>query len=290
MSEHSFRIMTYNIHHAAGNDECEDTETPIGEIPAPDCSLDLPRIADVIDAEEVDIVALQEVDRFWARSGGVDQPEELASLLNMEFCYGANLTHEPDEHAEVQHEYGVVTLSRYPILSCEKHSLPITEGWEQRGMLDTRISVPCIGEMVVLNTHMQSNANGDAEEAARQRIEQALAIANYVATVGVPVIVLGDLNTEAASGEIDALIGTESILQDVWAIAGEGTGETIFDGAHGESAARIDHILVSPHFRVVSAEVIDNKTSRIASDHLPLIAELMFIDQIGTSDATPIVN
>src|SRR5690606_29450074 len=69
------RVMTYNIHHASGNDDCTDEETPEGEIPEPDCALDLERIAQVIESQSPDIVALQEVDRFWARSGGVDQPE-----------------------------------------------------------------------------------------------------------------------------------------------------------------------------------------------------------------------
>lgn len=290
VSENSLRIMTYNTHHAAGNDECENPETAEGEIPAADCSLDLPRVADVINAEDVDIVALQEVDRFWARSGNADQPEEFSNLLNMESCYGANLSHDPDDHADVPHEYGVATLSRYPIISCENHFLPTTKGWEQRGMLDARISVPGIGEVAVLNTHMQANVSGEPEEAARQRTEQALAIADHVATLDVPVIVLGDLNAESDSGEIDALIGSGSILQDVWTIAGEGTGETIFDGAHGEPTARIDYILVSPHFHVVSAEVIDNEGSRLASDHFPLVAELVFIGPVGTPEATPVLD
>lgn len=290
MSEGSLRIMAYNTHHSAGNDECEDPETAEGEIPEADCSLDLPRLADVISAENPEVVALQEVDRFWARSGGVDQPEEFAALLDIESCYGANLTHDADDHADVEHEYGVATLSRYPIISCENHLLPTTEGWEQRGMLDTRVDVPGIGEVAILNTHLQANVSGEPEEAARQRTEQSQAIADHVATLDIPVIVLGDLNAEANSGEIDSLIGEGSSLIDVWDVAGEGSGETIFDGAHGEPTARIDYILVSPHFDVLTAEVIDNEGSRMASDHFPLVADLSFAGFQATPEATPVVG
>lgn len=290
VSGDSLRIMAYNTHHGAGNDDCEDPETPEGEIPETECAMDLPRLADVINAENPDIVALQEVDRFWARSGGVDQPEELAGMLNMESCYGANLSHPADNHADVDHEYGVATLSKYPIISCENHFLPTTDGWEQRGMLDTRVDIPGIGEVAILNTHFQANVSGEPEEAARQRTEQAQAIADHIATLDIPVIVLGDLNSESDSGEIDSLLGPESGLVDVWEVAGEGAGETIFDGAHGEPTARIDYILVSQHFTVLSAEVIDNDGSRMASDHFPIVADLSFTGIEGTPAATPVAG
>lgn len=287
VSSDSLRVMTYNTHHSAGNDDCEDLETAEGEIPQADCSLDLPRLADVILAEEPDIVGLQEVDRFWARSDGADQPEEFASLLDMNVCFGANLSHEPDNHADINHEYGVATLTHYPITSCENHFLPTTEGYEQRGMLDTRVEIPGIGEVAIINTHLQAGVSGEPEEAARQRVDQSQAIADHIATIDGPVVVMGDLNAEADSGEIDSLLGPDSGLVDIWTEAGSGTGETIFDGAHGEPTARIDYILVSSHFSVTSGEVIDNDGSRMASDHFPLVADIVFVGDTGTPEATP---
>ena len=44
---------------------------------APDCDLDLQATIAVIREHNPDIVGVQEVDRFWARSGYVDQPEAL---------------------------------------------------------------------------------------------------------------------------------------------------------------------------------------------------------------------
>jgi endonuclease/exonuclease/phosphatase family metal-dependent hydrolase len=44
-----------------------------------DGNIDLKRIADAVDG--ADIIALQEVERFWRRSGMVDQTEVLGELL-----------------------------------------------------------------------------------------------------------------------------------------------------------------------------------------------------------------
>ena len=53
------KIVTYNIQFGLGKDG----------------SFDLERIASEIDG--ADIIALQEVERHWQRSGNVNQPEQL---------------------------------------------------------------------------------------------------------------------------------------------------------------------------------------------------------------------
>lgn len=272
VSENSLRIMTYNIHHGVGRD---------GGTPH------LQRLAHLILAEDPHIVALQEVDRFWARSADADQPKELGTLLDMGYCFGANLALSADSHADIFHEYGVATFSRYPFTGCKNHALPSTDGWEQRGMLDTRIDIPSIGEVAVLNTHLQANVDDKFEEASRLRYRQSRTIKDHIATLDVPVLLLGDFNTEPECGEIDSLIGAGSDLIDVWAIAGDGVGETISDGAHGELNARIDYILVSPHFDVLTTFVVNNEESRMASDHFPLIAALGF--SVTTTSAETLI-
>lgn len=266
--------MTYNTHHGVGNNDGGASSTADIEISCNEHMHNLSRLADVILAESPEIVALQELDRFWTRSGVVDQPAELANRLSMKHDFGANLVLESDEPAGIQREYGVGTFSEHRIISCEHILLPTMDGWEQRGMLDTHIEVPGIGEIVVINIHLQSNTKGMTGEAARQRASQSQAIADYISRLELPVIVLGDLNSEPDSTEVSALLGENSGLTDVWNAVGEGTGETIFNGAHGEPTARIDYILVSSHFTIHSAEVIDTDNSQMASDHFPLIADL----------------
>ena len=120
----SLRVMTYNIHHGSGNIEC--TDVPGG----PECELDLDAIAEVIRTHDADVVGLQEVDRFWRRSGIVDQPAYLAEVLGMHYCYGPNLVHPPDSHSTVPHEYGTAILSRFPILDCAR--TPSCRAWTRR--------------------------------------------------------------------------------------------------------------------------------------------------------------
>ena len=68
----TLRVMTYNIHITQGMDGRFDPR----------------RIAGVIEAADVDIVAMQEVDIKTRRSGGVDQLAELKKLTGMHGVFG----------------------------------------------------------------------------------------------------------------------------------------------------------------------------------------------------------
>ena len=138
------RVMTYNIRHGLGND-LEDPKI-FGDY-------DLERIGEVIRRADPHIVALQEVDRLQERSLGVDQPAVLSELLQLEHCFATNVLFKPDE-------YGVATLSTYPITSCENIPLPTGEGRENRGVLKASIHVPGHGSITVLNTHLQVDQPG----------------------------------------------------------------------------------------------------------------------------------
>src|SRR5688500_17118374 len=61
------RVATFNIHHGAGSDGV----------------VDLDRTAAVITDLGADLVALQELDIGWPRSGRADQPRELSERLGM---------------------------------------------------------------------------------------------------------------------------------------------------------------------------------------------------------------
>jgi hypothetical protein len=70
----TLRVMTYNIHHGEGLD---------GQV-------DLLRIAQLIQREGADIVALQEVDKGVARTARRDFPAELAALTGMACVFSNN--------------------------------------------------------------------------------------------------------------------------------------------------------------------------------------------------------
>src|SRR6188508_1637024 len=67
------RVMTYNIH--------------LGGL-GTDGKRDLDRIADVINAANPDIVALQEVDKNVPRSGNVNEMSVLGQLTGMQWYFG----------------------------------------------------------------------------------------------------------------------------------------------------------------------------------------------------------
>lgn len=263
------RVMTYNIHHGAGNDACTPPPPPPpGVPPPPDCGLNLQRIADIIRAQDPDVVGLQEVDRFWARSAYVDQVAWLARELRMHSCYGANLVHEPDNHANVPHQYGNAILSRYPILECTNTFLPmvLVEGQrnEQRGLLAALVNVRGV-PLRFYNTHLHTRY--------ADRKAQVAAIVEQIGTPQEPVILVGDLNV------VPAPAGTELVplyerFDDAWVKAGDGPGYTYHADPVEDPDRRIDYIFISRNITVSDATVPITPVTRLASDHYPVVADV----------------
>ncbi|MCP9491768.1 MAG: endonuclease/exonuclease/phosphatase family protein [Solirubrobacteraceae bacterium MAG38_C4-C5] len=234
-------VMSYNIHVGIGEDD----------------RLDLQRIADEIRASGAEVAGLQEVDRHWAaRSDFVDQAQWLAEELDMHVVYGANLDRDPLSPGEPRRQYGTAILSDHPILSSRNTLLPRPEGGEQRGLLEAVINVRGV-RVRIANTHLQHNS-------AVERAAQVERIMELLADSEEPVVLTGDLNAVPGSPEIAPL---SERYDDAWLEGGEGDGFT-FSAANPDR--RIDYIFVSPQIDVESAEVVDT----LASDHLPLVAEL----------------
>lgn len=260
-------VATYNIHHGTGNDTCTTPPPQPGQPPNADCGLDLERIASVIEQLGADVVGLQEVDRFWARSGGVDQPTVLADRLGMHMCYGANLVHQPDAHATVPHEYGTAILSRFPILSCENLFLPKANppAGEQRGLLQARVNVRGV-PLMFLNTHLHT--------AVADRRVQVQAIADWLdANPSLPVLV-GDLNARPAETTLPPLF---SRLVDVWPAAHPDPSEPGFTFPALPTRPpdrRIDYILTDPRIAIDAARVDVSDLTALAADHYPVVASI----------------
>ena len=235
-------VMSYNIHHGRGEDDV----------------LDLGRIAAVIRAEDVEVVALQEVDNhFGARSEFRDQAQELARSLGMHFNYAANLDVDPLEPGAPRRQYGAAILSEFPILESENLLLPRSSTRnEQRGLLEALINVRGV-PFRVYNTHLQHNSSLD-------RTLQVQAIVEEVEEERGPHALLGDLNARPGAPELAPLFPR---FNDAWTLGGEGEGFTL---SASNPYARIDYVLVSPDIGVEGARV----PPTLASDHLPVVAEL----------------
>lgn len=227
------RVLTFNIHHAEGEDG----------------KLDVVRVADVITRSGADVVALQEVDRGVERSGRRDLLKELADLTGLRYAFGKNLDHQGGDYGN-----GLLTSRR--IVSEGNRLLPNTNGGEQRGVLQVVLDVDGT-QVLVLATHL------DHRRDEAQRVASADAMLGMLKAWGEgPVIALGDFNDVPGSATYRALIGAP--LTDVWSAVGQGDGFTIPVTAPNR---RIDWILVRG-LEPVRAEVLTTD----ASDHLPVAA------------------
>lgn len=230
------RVLTYNIHHAEGVDG----------------RLDLERIAEVIQAADADIVALQEVDQLVRRSGSVEQVAELAKKTGMYSVFGANI--------ELQGgHYGNAILSRWPFHGVENQPLPNFQQGEQRGCLKAVVRLPNTSQaLTILATHFDHRPLEDERLASAEFINQLVA-----AEPTAPALLLGDLNAVPTSP-------TLSRLRDMWEVCDEQDLKTIPVSA---PSRQIDYVLYRPAklWQLKNARVIDEP---VASDHLPLLAEL----------------
>lgn len=228
-------VLSFNIHHAAGEDGV----------------VDLDRLADEIRRTRADVIGLQEVDRHYGeRSGWADQPAELARRLGMHVVYGANLDLEPPAPGQPRRQYGTAILSRYPILDSRNVLLPKGKpAEEQRGLLTAVVNVRGV-HVRVLNTHLQ-------HDSAASRLLQATVVADSVTASREPVVLTGDLNAVPTAPEITTLTAH---LRD---------GGTDLTYPADVPTARIDYVLTTG--LPVTSTVLPTE----ASDHRPVLATLV---------------
>lgn len=285
------KLVTYNIQYGLGRDG----------------RYDLARIADKVRG--ADIVALQEVDRHWQRSGCVDSPAVLASHLpELHWVYGANLDIDASYRDNAGHlcnrrrQFGTMILSRTPIVSSRNHLLPkygtLTQHSIQQGAIEAVIATNGAGPVRVYSLHL-------SHLSAATRMPQIEALLDIHARApgeggawcgGHPepdagwtegemppmpadAILLGDFNFDWSAPEYDRIAGPLSPrygrinrltgFVDAWVAAGHRED----DGATIAAGRRIDYCFVSASLacRIKSARIDADLTG---SDHYPLWVEL----------------
>lgn len=238
LAQTTLSAMSFNIHHG---------ESVAGQ-------LELEAIADVIRTHTPDVIGLQEVDRhFSERSAFRDQAADLARMLEMNHCFGANLDSPSETPGQPRSQYGTAILSPHPLENCHNTLLPQQGEDEQRGLLGATVERG--GQRFhIYTTHLQHDS-----EAARQ--QQADAIVAELEKPATRTILMGDLNATPKSAEITTLT---THLQDSWIGAGRGSGATYPAEAPD---SRIDYVLASGDLRAIQAEVIKTQTS----DHRPVL-------------------
>lgn len=263
------RVMSYNIKHGQTTATCTQPAPVPGQPPFPDCALDLQASIAVIRSYDPDIVAMQEIDRFWARSDSQDEPAVIAQGLGFAHtCYAPNLDHGPDNHATVPHQYGTLIVSRFPILECSNQLLRREGNTEQRGLTRALINVRGV-PLQLFNTHLHTVA------ADRVLQVEDIAAALDAAPPG-PKVLMGDFNARATSTEL-ALIAER--LDDTRITAGQPDtanpdGFTSPAGLAREPTSRIDYVFASPDIDARATFVPITPATRLAADHYPVVADL----------------
>ena len=243
------RIMTYNVHGCHGMD---------GRIlPA--------RIARVIERYHPDFVALQELDFGRVRSQRHDQPQIIAEELGMHVQFCPTVIDEDEQYGHALLGHFPMELIRTEILSSRGQTWHV----EPRGALWVRVNVDGF-QLNLMNTHFGLNRE--------ERLAQAedLLGENWLGGIepNEPVILCGDFNMFPRSRAYRALTRR---LNDVQIAVKKKPALNTFSSLH--PFARIDHIFVSPHFVPEHFQVPRTHLTRVASDHLPLIADLVFQEE-----------
>lgn len=234
----ALRIMAYNVHHA--------------NPPSKPDSIDINAIVRTIEAQNPDIIALQEIDANTERSGKGNQAEMIAEKLGMNVFFGKAIDYGGGE-------YGVAVLSKYSISEEKVHRLPTapeTNG-EPRVLATVKISLPDNTFIRFGSTHL------DAQKTDTNRLLQINEIVKIASEENLPMIVAGDFNAPPNTEVIDVL--------DQYFTRTCSTCEPTIP-VHNPSKA-IDFIFYKPQdfLSVISHRVI-NET--YASDHLPILAIL----------------
>ncbi|MGQ0721916.1 MAG: endonuclease/exonuclease/phosphatase family protein [Candidatus Eiseniibacteriota bacterium] len=237
------RVMTYNVHGCRGMDGRYSTQ----------------RIARVIARASADVVCLQELDHGRTRSGGVEQAVEIARQLEKEFRFHA--VAEIDDGL-----FGNAVLSSHALRLRASGALP---------RLDSRIALPARGVLwvevdldgvvvQVLNTHLSIHER-------ERRLQAADLVDNWLRrSEGRDTRVLaGDFNASAGSWTARTI---ERVLRNV---AADGPRDAAHTWSGRVPLRRIDHVFVSEDVRVAGAHVPRSRLTRVASDHLPLVVELL---------------
>jgi len=223
-------VMSYNIHAMKGMDKV----------------LDAKRIAKVINEQNPDLVALQEVDMFTERSGKMDAIAILEEETGMYGLFMKTFDYQGGE-------FGNAILSKYPIIEKRSIALPSRQAYEPRIMMMVSVVVGCNDTVHFYATHLDHHREDSDRPAQMSKIIETIKKDKY------KVILAGDLNCQPGSEPLNML---DKILKRC-------PSEEMTYPAD-DPYWIIDHIYYSENrgLKDLGLKVIPEK---VASDHRPIV-------------------
>ena len=231
----ALKIVTYNIHKCRGLDG----------------RTDVARIAKILRTFKADIIALQEVIGPGSKTTG--QEEELAMRLNMVPLLSPARTYRG-------HPYGNAILSHLPMsghLTCDLSQ----KGHEPR--ICHRVDIVHEGHPIHLyNVHLGTSG--------AERVRQAKKLVSFVMDPHVrgPKLLLGDFNEWRKGPATELLAGRLKSVDLLPHLTWRRTYPGLLPVFH------IDHIYYAGHVEIRNLHVSRRWPALIASDHLPIVADI----------------
>ncbi|MGF1510574.1 MAG: endonuclease/exonuclease/phosphatase family protein [Myxococcota bacterium] len=259
----------------------------------------LARMADVLTQSRADIALLQEVDFDSQRSGGIDQARRLAELAGFPFIAPAvswRANYVPFPYWPPSNHFGRVIsggaiLSRLPIETNDITLLPkpddnlVVYNWFYLFRYHQRVRVRWSGApIVVYNAHLEAFDGTNRQAQARAWVEVLNRESGDLTLVG------GDFNAippesmtrsnfadmPKISYETDRTVplirGAKGLRDTVPSEAFLERPSAYFTYPAHDPNRKLDHLMVTGDFRVISARVMQEAGG--VSDHLPLLVRL----------------
>ena len=229
------RIVTYNIHRGRGLDRRTRPE----------------RIAEVLQALNADVIALQEVIGPGRTSAG--HAETIGAALGMGWIMG------PVRELR-QHQFGNMILSRFPMWNHAQHDLS-WQTCEPRGTQRVAVDVG-EGTLQVYNAHLGTALLG------RRYLATKLAAWVHDRRTPNPKILLGDFNEWSRTLAGDILAERLNSIDLFPFLKRRRTYPGFFPLLH------LDHIYYAGNITVRDVSLPRTRLAMLASDHLPLVADI----------------
>jgi endonuclease/exonuclease/phosphatase family metal-dependent hydrolase len=224
------------------------------------------RIVAVLREVSADIIALQEVVSIEGGEREEDQARFVAEELGYHFAFGENRQHNGGR-------YGNVVLTRFPIKRHQNYDITTSKGRESRGCLRADVHLEA-GTLHVFNVHFGTRFFEQRKQ-ARKLIEEGILTGEELAG---PRVVLGDFN-EWLRGSVTATLSSHLNKANVRKHLRR---SHTFPGAW--PIFQLDHIYFDRTLRLKHVHRHKSRTAMVASDHLPLVADLTVPAELGEMD------
>jgi len=203
------------------------------------------RIIDVLNEIDADVVALQEVDRRTGRRETTLSRELIASATDLKIV---EIAIRPDSIG--WHGNALLVRKDFDILTAQRHEIPF---FEPRGAISA--------ELQIKGRHFRT-VGMHLSLLRSFRRQQIRALHKQIDNGHVPTLIIGDLNEWKIEGALDAF-GPD------YATHTPGASYPAM-----RPVAELDRIIVHNDLELLHAAVHHSKLAEIASDHLPIWADI----------------